>query len=312
MLRTAVLPFLLLLVPVAAEAQEAPRKQCAGQACVELIDLTPKFLAFWDAAKAAPPADAEARFALWKQRYGFAAVPPGPRGEALARQLLAGAWDRYDAALPRIRSAAATWQPAPLDSLAAVVRVLDYSGAVDVRATLFVGGFEANAFAFSMGGTYYVHFPVESDDDHALAQAHEFAHAVHGRAAGLGGGWERSIAQTLLQEGLAMHVAREVAPGRPVSAYVSHAPGWWDSVQPRKAAVLADIRPVLEAKDGATVWKYTIGEGGAGVRREAYAAGWWVIEQLRANGMTLPQIARIPESDMARVSREAIDALLSR
>jgi len=307
------LPFLL-----AAAAQALPfdfaapppaPAQCAGALCVETQDLTPRFLAFWDAAQANPPADADARFALWKEKYGFAAVPPGPRGQEMARRLLDQAWDRYPAAIPALRQGLAGRHPGPLESLSAVAKVLDFHAPFRAKVVYFVGGFEGNAFAYSIGDMPVVNFPVEANVNRAVEQAHELTHVIHTRTAGLSGGWERSIAQALLQEGLAMHVSREVVPGLPVEAYVTHNRAWWAAVQPKKAAILADVAASLEASDGASVYRQTIGQGGSGLTRQAYAAGWWVVEDLRAHGMTLAQIARIPPEKIVPTVRESIQRL---
>lgn len=309
-------PLLPLLLLAAAPAQPAaaaapsPVERCRGEMCVELIDQVPRFLAFWEEAQAKPPADPDARFALWKEAYGFAAVPPGPRGEQMARRLLESAWPRYPAAIPKLRAGAAAGEPSALDSLAAVARLLELREPFRARIVYFVGGFEGNAFTYAMGGLPVVNFPVEGDIDRAVQQAHELTHAIHTRTAGLSGGWERSIAQTLLQEGLAMHVAREVAPGRPLEAYVTHNPAWWTAAQSRKAAILADVAASLDQSDGASVYRQTIGQGGSGLTRQAYAAGWWVVEDLRAHGWTLARIARIPADRITSTVRESLARLM--
>jgi len=54
-------------------------------------DLTPKFLTFYNEAtkeKASP----DKRWELWKKDYDFAAVPPTPEGEEIAKELLNDAW----------------------------------------------------------------------------------------------------------------------------------------------------------------------------------------------------------------------------
>ena len=54
-----------------------------------MCDLSPRFLDFYAAAQGATP---DARFGIWKDRYDFAAVPPTPQGDAIARKLLDAAW----------------------------------------------------------------------------------------------------------------------------------------------------------------------------------------------------------------------------
>ena len=57
---------------------------------LELRNLVPNFLKFYDLAA---PCDGETRFELWREHYGFAAVPPGEEGATLSRKLLDGAWE---------------------------------------------------------------------------------------------------------------------------------------------------------------------------------------------------------------------------
>lgn len=42
---------------------------------LDVEDLTPRFLAFYEAVQA-EGADADRRWQLWQEHYGFAAVPP--------------------------------------------------------------------------------------------------------------------------------------------------------------------------------------------------------------------------------------------
>jgi hypothetical protein len=290
------------LPPVRSEQADARLK-------VEIVDLTPRFLAFYEAARAAP--DAAARFALWTEHYGFAAVPPGPRGEELARRLLNQGWPRYAAALPQIRRGASVFGNEPIETLRAVARLLEADGPVAIRLTAYVGAFDDNAFSTG-GDPPNIAFPVEMAPDlRRLIMAHEFTHAVHIRIAGLSGGWERSIGATILQEGLAVHVARELNPGRTMAQYIEHRPGWWVGISARKAAVLRGLLPMLARQDGEAVFRFTMGEGSTGFDREAYAAGWWVVEHLRAQGMSLARIARISEADMPGVTERAIREMLA-
>jgi hypothetical protein len=67
---------------IASDRQVSPR---AGG--VTITDLSPRFLVFYDSASAAS-LDASERWLMWKRLYGFAAVPPTPFGDSLARRLL--------------------------------------------------------------------------------------------------------------------------------------------------------------------------------------------------------------------------------
>lgn len=305
---TAVQPAAAGPAPAKVEAKRTVMVE--GDLKVTVIDLSPRFLDFYAAARSEP--DPDRRFALWKSKYGFAAVPPGPQGEAISRELLDEAWPRYAAALPTLEAGARAMRPDPLSVLRSVSAILDLKGPAEVRVTAFVGGFEGNAFAARDEDGPIVAMPLEmSAEDRAVVFAHEMAHAAHMLVADLSGGWERSIGATALQEGLAMHVAREVAPGRPVEAYVEHRAGWFAEVQGRRQEILEGILPHLAATDGERVFQFTMGDGSAGFQREAYLAGWLVVERLRAKGMSLAQIARIPEEDMPQVVADTIREILA-
>ena len=51
----------------------------ARGARITVVDLTKKFLVFFDSASKTP-LDRGARWAMWQRLYGFAARPPGPFG----------------------------------------------------------------------------------------------------------------------------------------------------------------------------------------------------------------------------------------
>lgn len=295
-------------LPARAEPAGPRRYDLAeGPLKVRVVDLSPRFLAFYAAAKDEP--DADRRFALWKSLYGFAAVPPGPRGEAMARQLLDAGWPKYPAALPVIRAGATAMRPDPLWVLKGVARVLQPSEPLAVQVTAYVGAFEDNAFTYR-GELPTVCVPLEMEPGfRKRVFAHEMTHAVHMAVGRLSGGWERSIGATLIQEGLAMHVSREVVPGLTERDYVGGEDGWWTAAKRRRADILAGMEPYLEAKDGETVFKFTIGQGTTGLNREAYVAGWFVIQALRAEGMSFARIARIPEAEMPAVARRAFAAI---
>lgn len=299
--------------PTAAPAQVETRRitQSVGELTVTLIDYSPRFLDFYALAK--DEKDADRRFELWKARYGFAAVPPGPQGEAIARQLLDGAWPKYPVILPTVEAGATAMRPDALSVLEKVAAVLKPEGPVDVRVIAYVGGFEGNAFTAGEKGKPLVAIPLElSPEEREPVFAHEMIHAVHMLTAGLSGGWERTIGMTVIQEGLAVHAAREVVPGRTLEAYIEHTPGWLAQARGREKAILKGIMPHLAEKDGARVFQFTMGLGTTGIEREAYYTGYVVVEHLRAKGMTLAQIARIPESDMPRVAAEAIREILAK
>jgi hypothetical protein len=276
---------------------------------VQVVDLSPRFLAFYAAAKDEP--DPDRRFDIWREHYGFAAVPPGPRGEAMARELLDSGWPKYPLALPLVRAGARAMEPDPLSTLRKVADVLKLDRPIRVRVVAYVGAFDDNAFSYGDNGQPVVAMPLEmTRERRELVFIHEMTHAVHIILGGLTGEWERSIAATALQEGLAMHVTREAVPGREMRDYLDAAPDWLDQAQARERAILEGALPYLEARDGETVFRFTFGGGTTGLPREAYYVGWLVVEKLRANGRDLAEIARIPEADIPRVAASTIREIL--
>jgi len=227
--------FRSLLAPLAAvalcaspaAAEKAPAHKATltdGALTVDIVDLSPRFLAWYAAAKDAP--DADTRFKLWKALYDFAAVPPTPQGDAIARRLVDGAWPRYAQALAPATAGADGMQPKPMAILHKVADTLGLKAPGHIQLITYVGGFEDNAFSYR-GELPTVAVPLESDPEvRKLILAHEGAHAVHMIVGGLSGGWERSVAATMLQEGVAMHATREVFPGLPTAIYVTHDAAW--------------------------------------------------------------------------------------
>lgn len=297
--------------PGSAEKLPLARSEVSdGGFRMEMVDLTPRFMAFHKATEGV--ADPVARFALWQEHYGFAAVPPGPLGEQMAREMLEEAWPQYGAHIEKIGRGAATFGSEPMETLKAVAGLLDVSEPIDLRFVAYVGAFDDNAFVAGIDGRPIVNFPVEmAPERRRLVLPHEMTHAVHMKLAKASGGWERTIAATLLQEGLAMHVARELSPGEAVTAYVEHRPGWWAEAEARRSEILRGILPALGEKDGETVFRFTMGNGPAGIEREAYAAGWFVVDYMRAGGMSLTEIARISEADMSAAIGEVIGKMVA-
>jgi len=278
---------------------------------VDIVDLSPRFLAWYAAAKEVPEADA--RFKLWNELYGFAAVPPGPQGAAMARTLVDNAWPRYGEAVTPAQAGAAGMRPQPMAILRRVAEVLGADEPVHIQLVTYIGGFENNAFSYR-GELPVVAIPLESPPEtRSRYLAHEGTHAVHMILGRLAGGWERSVAATMLQEGLAMHVTREVFPGLPTETYVSAAPGWWRASQAKERLILADLRSKLTKSDSDSVMGVTMAIAPAsGLNREAYYGGWRVVEQMRKDGRSLADIARIPEAEMPVRVDKAIGELLAR
>jgi len=292
------------LVAISAAAARAPGVS------LQVVDLTSKFLRFYAAASKLGVDEAE-RWRLWNEMYGFAAVPPTPEGSKMARSMLDQAWPRFASALPLIQKGVVAIHPAPLETLRQVARLLASDVPVRARLVVAVGDFEGNAFT-APGEDGVPTVSVEVEDPHAgTLLAHEFTHVVEAEQAGLSLDWKRSIAHTIFVEGLAMRAVQALHPGKPDAQYVGEmSPNWFERCMAMRPAILKDLRPHLDSSDSATVMRYTMGKGGLGVEREAYFAGWLVIDDLLHSGWTFPKLARVKDREMVQIVNASIGRLL--
>ena len=273
-------------------------------------DLTPKFLKFYDEAireKASP----ERRWELWKKDYDFAAVPPTPEGEEIAKKLLKDAWPKYPTVLDRIRKGAVGLTPDPHEIIRSVAQLLQPTKPVNVTLLVYVGGFEENAFTAAQDGKIMTAIPIEDDPNgRTFRMTHELTHAVHISMGSFSGGWIRTVGTTVLTEGLAMRVTQKLIPGRSEAVYVETRPGWFAEATKLRPAILKDVRRALDSDKSEDVMRFTMGKGPSGLEREAYYAGWLVVGYWLDHGMTFAEIARIPEAEMPQRVEEAIEKLL--
>lgn len=295
------------IAPARAERLPLTPQEVSGDGVTLTIrDYSARFLDFHAAAQ---DLDSEARWKAWQDRYGFAAVPPGPEGEAVARRLLDAAWHRYPAALPLIRRGAAGMTPAPLDSAVAIARLFRATAPMRIGIVAYVGGFEDNAFTAGTPDGPLVCLPIEMDPARrAMLMPHEMTHAVHMLLAKLPADYERPLGRLLFEEGLAMHAVAALRPGLADWAYVGEQP-WYDAGLARRADILAAITPLLDASDGPTLFRFTMGQGATGREREAYLAAWLVMDALLKQGRTLPDLVRRPADAIVPLVRETLAGL---
>lgn len=298
------------VVSASAQMADAAGAGAASPAVrLEIVDRTPKFLDFYDAAVAENAAP-QRRWELWKERYDFAALPPVPERDSLARVLLDDAWPRYPGVMAQIRGGAEALRPEAEATLRSVVSLLGADSAT-LQLIVYVGALENNAFFFAYEGRQGVMFPLEGDARwRETALPHEMAHAVHHQLAGYSEGWERTIARTLFAEGLATRVAQVLVPGRDDAGYLEHRAGWFAEAEAHREAILRGILPALGASDSETVMRFTMGRGTTGVDREAYYVGWLVVGDLLERGWTMAELARVPEDETPALVAESIRHLL--
>lgn len=228
----------------------------------------------------------------------------------MARKILDAAWPKYPSALATIERGATGLQPPPSETLTSVANLLQVDVPIRMRLILFVGGFDNNAFT-SPGehGVPAVAIPVEGKGS-TLVLTHEFTHVVEAEEANLSLDWKRSIAHTIFAEGLAMRVTQRLHPGLQDKDYVGEfSPNWFARAVAKRPIVLSDIAPHLDESDSATVMRYTMGTGGAGIEREAYFTGWLVIGDLLDHGWTYPRLARVSDQEMVPLVSKSLARL---
>jgi len=279
---------------------------------LDVVDRVPKFVSFYEAASRTASSEQE-RWDLWQRLDGIAAVPPGPDGQAMARRLLDAAWPRYDALVPRL-SALTTDVTEDAQSDFSKINELyaDSDTAIETRLVLYVGQFDNNSYSIppATDSPATVVFPVENVLG-TLALAHELAHTVNAQLSHAQNGFGQPVGETVFLEGLAMHTAQAVVPGLPDASYVS-TPGddaWMPSCVSKRKQIIAGIAPYLSKSGREVAMKFTFGQGTTGMDREAYCAGWFAVAYLLKHGHTFPELARIPESQMIAVVREAIERM---
>ena len=310
-LRRLLLPLLAASLAISACRSVTARPvnpTSSASSQIAIVDLTAKFLTFYDSASALP-LSADDRIVLWRRLYGFAAVPPTPFGDTLARRQLDAAWDRYPPALNRIRSG---YKGLGIDAdsvLNAVSSLLGCGQSLRVQLTAFVGTFDGNAFAFvGRDGLPTIALPVESGDARR-SLVHELTHAVHRAAdcADIRSGYDQSLVELVISEGVAMRAVQALIPGRASIYYVIGSQAWLDSANTHRRAILSAIQQHLTDRGATTAQQFTYGLGATGLKREAYYAGWAIVGNLLESGLSLSDIARTSDKDLPRLVSRAVE-----
>ncbi len=270
---------------------------------IEILNLVPKFLAFYHKANKLE-IDPEERWALWEDYYNFSAVPPGVEGRRMARNLLDTAWARYAEAISFIEN----WKPDEekvREFLSKVKTLLSYAQPIDFVVVYFVGGFENNPFVAPFDdGRLALCLPIELRNSD-ITLAHELTHVVHNYTANLTAEWERTIASTILQEGLATRVSQFLVPGHPDELYIEHRKGWLQSCKENRREIIRGIYPYLEESSSEAVTRFTFGKGTTNHDREAYYVGWEMVNFLLTQGDTFVEMASIQEKDIPDYLQES-------
>jgi hypothetical protein len=274
---------------------------------VEIRDISPRFLDFYQTA-VSEDASPDRRWELWKEKYDFAAVPPIPAGQAIARTWLDDAWPKYPTALINIRRGAGGLIPTPQAQLARVVSLLKPSEGGRIELTTFVGTFHHDAFASGkIDGLWRVAIPLEeSNAELALSMTHEFTHAVQRSA----GHWEgQTVGGAIFSEGLAMRVTERLDPGFQPYTYTTSTQEWLNTCQAKLPEVLRDLSDHLNDTRAKAVSNFTMTKGGAGLDREVYCAGWIIVGHLLDQGRKFSELASIPQANAINLVAQQIKEL---
>ncbi|MGK7295019.1 MAG: hypothetical protein ACNS61_04205 [Candidatus Wenzhouxiangella sp. M2_3B_020] len=262
-----------------------------------VIDRTPEFLEFYEAALGADGPDE--RFAIWKKHYDFVALPPGLTDrDARARAMLEAAWPDYPDVIDRIRGGAGSLGLDARKRLDAVMELLAADADPPaIRLLYYVGMLEGNAFAAPQpDGSVVIALPAESaPQDRSSSLVHELVHAVHQSMSDIGVGPSGSVAGLVLSEGLAMHATGLLLPTLPDADLLNGDPAWMRRCSREAGRILSGLRPHLHRTGAESVNRFTMGDGVTGMSREAYCAGWHITAELLKDGASLADLARTPE-----------------
>jgi len=290
----------------AQEGATVPSSPPHGQV-VEIKDLSSKFLDFYEAAMK-ENASPDRRWELWTEKYDFAAVPPIPAGQKMARERLDTAWSKYPSAIAKLRLGASALTPSPQRRLEQVVQLLQTSAPVHIRLITFVGTFRRDAFAMGVkDGVSTIAIPLEDSDlHHALDMTHEFTHAVQIQM----GQWSgQSVASAIFTEGLAMHVTEALNPGYGSDIYAASTPEWMNACKTKFPEVLSEMRDHLNDEGAQAVSKFTFAKGPAGLDRDVYCAGWIVVGNLLQSGYAYHDLAAMHRDNAAALIVKEFDKM---
>ncbi|WP_411844203.1 DUF2268 domain-containing putative Zn-dependent protease [Salinicoccus sp. HZC-1] len=273
---------------------------------IEIKNLVPQFVDFFEEASSRSMSE-EKRFELWKDKYNFAAVPPGGEGEKIARSMLADSWHRYAREIDFIKE----WKPEKdviEKHLSQVKQLLGCEEAIDLVIIYFVGSFEGNYFIAPYDNRSALCLPIESELSDIVLY-HELTHIVHHKTAGLNLSWERPVGALIMEEGLATRVSRHFVKDCEDEAYIEYTAGWLDACRSKKQEIINGIIPYINDSSSESVMKFTFGSGNTGLEREGYYVGWKVVQSLSEKGVSYEEMAKVPEEQIPQYVQKACESL---
>jgi hypothetical protein len=112
---------------------------------------------------------------------------------------------------------------------------------------------------------------------------HEFTHAVQMQE----GGWNsQSVASAVFAEGLATRVTEHLNPGFPANIYTTSSSVGLEKCKASLPEILNELREHGADSGAQAVSKFTYGTGTAGINREVYRGGWFVVGRMLSDGVS--------------------------
>jgi hypothetical protein len=272
----------------------------------QLIDLTPDFLAFWDAAQGRSPAKQQR---LWYERYEFPhqklfAQCGGRHGNAAA---LPAALARYPSLVPHLPATVAEVRAAIARTGPAVAALFGLER-LDLRSVLLVGMFWSDGWIAEVEGVPTCFIAVEyltpaAEPRVGLLLAHETAHIAHAMC--LGAAWDEleTVGQHLFLEGLATVASAHLVPGYDPATYawlgLAHTPRgltldeWTAACTAAWPRVKSLLRQDVAAVDPAVFAPYFLQAPADLPERIGYFAGWQLVAAF-AQEHAVAELARWP------------------
>lgn len=277
---------------------------------IEFISLKNKFLDFYEESKKV--ASIQDKFNLWKEKYGFAAVPPTEEGQKIAFDMFTKSYDKYENSIGKIKSFEVNEEKV-YSVLEKVKETLNCSEIVEFSVLYFVGFFENNAFVAPNGDKLVLCLPIENDtselyDDMILA--HELTHIVHYKIQKSTASWIRPLSFLILEEGLAMRVSKEVVSGLSDYQYITNKEEWYKECTDSHSEIVKGILPYVTEESSEVLFNFTMGAGTTNHEREAYYVAWKIYDRFLKQGFSLSELARISQEESKSFVEEHVKKIM--
>jgi hypothetical protein len=126
------------------------------------------------------------------------------------------------------------------------------------------------------------------------------------------GSWNnQSVASAVFTEGLATRVTEHLNPGFPANIYTTSSSAWLERCKVSLPEVLRELREHGADLGAQAVSKFTYGTGTAGIDREVYCGGWFVVGRMLSDGISFITLGRMTQAEAETRVAATIDSLLT-